>query len=242
MANQNNFATTVSEDISVGTVSWTDIDEVKVADVLPATIAYLGDDLNPTEFSHLIHTSAFGFTIPTGATIDGIEVEVDRWATGSLQKHSVRDQFVRLYKGGVLAPTNRGSLLVTWPTISTVKTYGSSSDLWGNTWTAEDINDPTFGVGFSVRLDDQNGYLIEGFIDYLKVTVYYTPAVEPPPSSGLDYWENGTPYNCKPSPDCPNNGQTKFFVGGVPYDLIGEGVPPIPPTPTSETNWFLMFE
>ena len=54
--------------------------------------------------------------------------------------------------------------------------YGGSSDLWGETWTAEDINDPDFGIAISVYNynDGGGGPTITPLIDYVRIIVYYT--------------------------------------------------------------------
>ena len=51
---------------------------------------------------------------------------------------------------GTIGTTNK-STGATLPTTDTYISYGSSSDLWDDTWTAEDINDVDFGMVFSVR-------------------------------------------------------------------------------------------
>lgn len=52
---------------------------------------------------------------------------------------------------GTISSTNK-STGAYWPTGSfAYSTYGSSSDLWGETWTAEDINDANFGVVVQTR-------------------------------------------------------------------------------------------
>ena len=46
------------------------------------------------------------------------------------------------------------------------------ADLWGETWTAEDINDADFGVGFSVHRTALNNPAV----DHIRITIYYTTA------------------------------------------------------------------
>jgi hypothetical protein len=53
--------------------------------------------------------------------------------------------------------------------------YGSSTDLWGQTWTDADINGGNFGLGISAR-----GSAFEGtedaLVDNITITVHFTPA------------------------------------------------------------------
>jgi len=50
--------------------------------------------------------------------------------------------------------------------------YGSSTDLWGETWTADEINYDNFGVVISVQ--NTGGAGNDGQIDYVSITVYYS--------------------------------------------------------------------
>ena len=54
------------------------------------------------------------------------------------------DREVKLVKKDVIGSTNRATNVATGTNV-----YGSTSDLWGDTWTPDDINDPQFGVAFA---------------------------------------------------------------------------------------------
>ena len=71
---------------------------------------------------------------------------------------------IKLYKAGTISG-NEKSTGGALPSIKTYISYGSSSDLWGLTLTAEDINNSGFGVGFSCTYD-----LSGSFTYYLKAT------------------------------------------------------------------------
>src|SRR5213075_329680 len=87
-----------------------------------------------------------GFSIPGGSTIDGIvcEVEVACDVSGAMQ-----DFTVHLTKNGSADVGSEKADATTYPTSDAYKTYGSSSDLWGATWTASDINSANFGLKFA---------------------------------------------------------------------------------------------
>ena len=52
-------------------------------------------------------------------------------------------------------------------------TYGSPTDLWGETWTAADINSANFGTALSARRNYFSGSWV--LVDAVNITVYYTP-------------------------------------------------------------------
>ncbi|NCU30002.1 hypothetical protein EOM60_05390, partial [Candidatus Saccharibacteria bacterium] len=108
----------------------------------------------------------FGFTIPTDSTIMGITVSAGRFASAT---NIIRDQEVKLVKGGTIQTHDKADTFSSWPTTETVKNYGSTSDLWGSTWTVADINASNFGVAFSVNAMGS----ATANVDYIRVTVEY---------------------------------------------------------------------
>ena len=94
-----------------------------------------------SRYSYYLNTSGYGFSIPVGANINGITVEVERYADGN----SVTDASVMLIKAGTRAGTAKNG--TAWPTTEAYQTLGTNSDLWGTGWTAADINNNGFGVG-----------------------------------------------------------------------------------------------
>ena len=117
-----------------------------------------------------LEATNFGFAIPTGATIDGIVVTWKRKTSST--SFSPRDSQIRIIKGGAWGATDRASG-TTWPTTEGTATYGSSSDLWGETWTAADINSSTFGAGLVAQTNAGKGQPTLS-VNYCTITVYYT--------------------------------------------------------------------
>jgi hypothetical protein len=117
-----------------------------------------------------LHATNFSFSIPAGATIDGIIVEVERSKTFT----SVFDLSVKLIKGGTVSGNDKLSADA-WPDTDAYKTYGSASDLWGLTWTVSDINASNFGMQISAQ-EGGSGGGGEAFIDHIRITVHYTAA------------------------------------------------------------------
>ncbi len=147
----------VVNDASVGTAAWTAPGNAAVSDDVYATVAPGG---SPTQY---LAASSFGFAIPVGAVIDGIVADIERRATGT-----ITDSSVRIIKGGTVTGTEH-ALGGAWPAMDAVATYGSNSDLWGETWTPADINAAGFGVALSV---DDN--VDAAGVDAMSITVFYS--------------------------------------------------------------------
>lgn len=111
----------------------------------------------------------YGFSIPTGSTINGISITIEKRADGGTTK----DAIVSLFRpdGATTSIGNRADTSTFWVYSKMTTTYGSSSDLFEETWTAEDINDVDFGVFF--RLSCNYQFATPG-VDFISVTVYYT--------------------------------------------------------------------
>lgn len=155
------------------TVSSSPVDAYFQTDVIPsspddgqtATVSGLGTTGGPGPTSKLVAATNFGFSIPTGSTVDGIEVELEASASNCTA------QVLWLTKDG----SNTTGLVKTTSFTSSlgVLTYGGSSDLWSTTWTPAEINASTFGAAFGVaRLLTTPA--CSGAIDYMAMTVYYT--------------------------------------------------------------------
>jgi len=130
---------------------------------------------------HYLKATNFGFAIPAGATINGIRAEIEMITnngTGGVEN-------VRIVKGGVIGSTDKGIFNNNMPTTEISTFYGSSTDLWGETWTAEDINSSNFGFAYSVNI---NAKTVS--VDHMAIVVTYTADVTSP-SVTLDSPLNG---------------------------------------------------
>jgi hypothetical protein len=152
-------------DVTFGTVAWTTPGNATASDDAYAQAAPGGGDTN------YLHANNFNFSIPSPAVIKGIEVSIERHAALG----TIKDSRLRIVKGGTVGATEMGDLVSTWPLADTVKTYGSNSNLWGETWTAADINSNTFGVVLSIT-DAAD----VGLVDHITVTVHYSLCADAP--------------------------------------------------------------
>jgi hypothetical protein len=86
--------------------------------------------------------SAYGFSLPTGSTILGIQVTFDETLTGSssIQPCTFSAQ---LFKAGSAV----GEVKTVDAQDSATLTLGNNLDLWGTTWSQSDVQNTGFGVG-----------------------------------------------------------------------------------------------
>ena len=165
----NNAGTGASVTAGAGSVAWT----------TPGNITAVGSPYaqvtlaNTTVVSEYLEGTNYGFAIPSSATITGITVTINRQSSSTQANNSINDNVVSLIKGGTLVGTDKGTTS-DWSTSFTPAIYGSSADLWGTTWTPEDINSSNFGVALSVVSQSNSGRTAS--VDYMQITVTYTVA------------------------------------------------------------------
>ena len=117
--------------------------------------------------------SNFGFNIPAGSIIEGIEVQTEAKST---------DKDCRL---GLALSWNNGSDYTDYKNVDLSEsdssdTTGSDSSTWGKTWSAGDFSD----ANFVVKLQDNDpGYSCENdattSVDLLQTKIYYSTPVTP---------------------------------------------------------------
>lgn len=151
---------TLANDATIGSETWTSPSNAGADDGSFATVFMDGHVT-----SKYLKATNFGFSIPTGSTVAGIVVEVERVRDSG----GTSDFAARIVKGGSIGSTNKstGSLL---PNTPGIKTFGSSSDLWGESWTPADINASNFGFVYAC----DEGTFTNAGVDFIRITVYYT--------------------------------------------------------------------
>ncbi|MCK5592253.1 MAG: hypothetical protein KAI72_09895, partial [Candidatus Pacebacteria bacterium] len=156
------------DDNTVGTLTWGNVTNVYTSNDADASV-----DINDYLVSHYLKATDFGFTsgdIPTGSIINGITVEVEKGAESS---NRIKDNAVRIVKGGSIGATDRASADA-WGVADAYISYGSSTDLWGESWTAADIISADFGVAVSAWKYVSQGGATFAYIDHIRITVDYT--------------------------------------------------------------------
>lgn len=108
--------------------------------------------------------------IPADAVITGILAQVATF--GGPASFLPVEASIRLIRDGVADGADKSTGAAVGLTIASTA-YGGAGDLWGATWTADDINSPGFGVGVSFA-DGGGAGVVR--VDYIAVTVYFSAA------------------------------------------------------------------
>lgn len=118
---------------------------------------------------------SFGFAVPEGDTIDGIELE---WIKGTLVhgNSGIQDNKVRLFTGWpseVYVGDDKADTVSAWPnnTNSPVN-YGGPADAWNAGLTDTDVNDNGFGIEFIVEHTMSGDRFI--ISDKVTLTIYHS--------------------------------------------------------------------
>ena len=125
--------------------------------------------------SAVLLATGFGFAVPTGSVIYGVEAWVERAASAS---SSLSDNEVYLLKAGAQVGSNFASGTM-YGTSDQTAAYGDDDDLWGTTWTAEQINASNFGLRF--RVESDTALALTATVDAITIRVTYLP----PPTTSI---------------------------------------------------------
>ncbi|KKM99168.1 hypothetical protein LCGC14_1150580, partial [marine sediment metagenome] len=143
---------------------------------------YVSFSASTEDTSDWLRLTDLGFNIPIGATIDGIEVQIEKEATVS---SSIKDEEIYLRKTVGQAGINRADTVNYWDIVDddNYDIYGGPTDLFGTTWTAAEINSADFGVDLYVKYF--GGVAAEARIDHVQIIVYCTESSSPQQLSGI---------------------------------------------------------
>lgn len=135
------------------------------------------------QFTNYFVITELSSTIPSGATVDGITVKIERYnanASGDFPL-TINDNAIYLTKDGTSTVGNNKSTGAAWQATdnNTTVDFGGAADLWGATWTAAEINAATFGIMISPSLTFSDYAETGGniLIDQVTITVDYTEIV-----------------------------------------------------------------
>jgi hypothetical protein len=160
----------MADDAATGLLAWSTVNNAKISDNNYSMASNYG--FMPTEL-HYLKATNFGFSIPAGATINGIVVEVE--CSTSEETH---DEIMAIIKADGTIGSNVIALHNQWPISDAYRTFGGASDLWGETWSASGINDVDFGVAIAPKVYP----MADAFVDHIRSTVYYTEGGPAAPS------------------------------------------------------------
>ncbi len=112
--------------------------------------------------------SNFQFEIPSGAKILGISFSFNESADF---ENVVGDYSVRALANSLPVGLDRAHTTA-WTTTFHTESYGGAADLWGTTWTADEVNGPGFGVALTPLYLDSAGNA-RAYVDFIRATVTY---------------------------------------------------------------------
>lgn len=113
--------------------------------------------------------TGFGFALPTGSTILGIEIVTEYKGSGN--NTSRRELTVQITKNGSTGVGTASSFSATVTNTDQIFTVGGPTNLLGNTLTAAEVNASTFGV--LLRPSNVGSYARS--VDHVYLVVYYEP-------------------------------------------------------------------
>jgi hypothetical protein len=120
-----------------------------------------------------METYGYGFNIPLGALINGIEV---KYLCEASTNGSVKDSTVKLRRSATQLAGFNHFRNDPWSNNFEERTYGGPTDLWGETWTPADINSSEFGTFLKVY--NQSNQARDASVDYVSITVTYSISTE----------------------------------------------------------------
>lgn len=149
--------TTATNDTGIGTTAW--------------TITSVTNCVCPVDktTSNYLEMTGYGFDIPTGATISGIEATITCSSSGS------DTLYVQIMKSNNVVGTSKS----VFPLATTA--FGDSSDSWGTGWTEADVEASGFGVAIWV-IGGSNGNTVNVTGATIRIT-YTTGGGAAPGSS-----------------------------------------------------------
>jgi hypothetical protein len=137
------------------------------------TTANIDSSSFPTDY---LKSTDYDFRIPSWATINGIEMTVER-SRNVGSGGTVTDNSVKLVKNNVVVGANKADTSTAWTSSDVVVTYGGPNDLWGEAWTPANINSSSFGSVFSAKRTSGGDRTAR--VDQIRMKVYYSDATAP---------------------------------------------------------------
>lgn len=130
--------------------------------------ASFGNLVGAGSYTDYLSITNFSFTIPASATITGILAEIER----SDPNGRTSDYRIRIIKAGVIGTTDKSGG-AGYSLSDSYQTFGNAGDMWGETWTAAEINAADFGIAIAAQRSAA-GSTTNGRIDDVRLTVFYT--------------------------------------------------------------------
>lgn len=110
----------------------------------------------------------YTFGLPSGATIDGILINVEFSDFSSIETANIHLSLS--YNGGTNYTSEKSDSVA--GNTDTVKTYGGSGDTWGRSWTDTELDNTNFRVKMRASIMSADAR-----VDYFEIKVYYTEPI-----------------------------------------------------------------
>ncbi len=111
----------------------------------------------------------YAFGVPSGATIDGIEVQCEFNSNSGAGTATV--QFTLSWDNGTTYTSAKSDTVTSVSDVT--KTYGGATDTWGRSWTDSELADGTLLVKMEGKV---SGGGVTCRVDWMAIKVYYTAA------------------------------------------------------------------
>ncbi|MDB5223217.1 MAG: hypothetical protein JWN83_1884 [Chitinophagaceae bacterium] len=161
-------STITTANLPAANASWSN-----AANASAANNAFTTVTLKNRKHSNLLVATNWGITlgaganqIPSNAVINGIEVQIKMKGSNN----SMRDYVIQLRKNSSISSNNLSRTNSAWPQTLTYVKFGSSTNMWGLSWTPAEIAASTFGVEIAALGRTAPG---TAMIDHIKITVYF---------------------------------------------------------------------
>lgn len=157
-------------------MEWNTYDSVMSQDFMSSKVTLYGSkcNMNLCYYSRSLAATNFGFTIPTGADIDGVTARIFRSADVDT---CVADSSIYLYvKGAGYIGNNAADFAAKnfWvPNETKYAEYGSANDTWGVKLNPSTVNDQNFGISIKAR-NTKSTQSPTAMVDHVQLAVYYS--------------------------------------------------------------------
>lgn len=166
----NSLPGTMTNVIYAG-VPWFNINNMKLADGAVSTSDQM-DDGTVTDYAAATN---FGFSVPAGATITGVTIEVNCYTDRMFDGDPATIGLIaQLYNGALIGAQKSNQSGVAGGSLAS-STLGSGSDKWSATLTPAIVNASTFGVAvqtLATGIGDTAPYF--SYVDYIKMQIAYS--------------------------------------------------------------------
>jgi hypothetical protein len=180
-------------------------------------------DLTPPaqggDVSRYLHLTSFGLGLPAGALVDGIVLELARYASGTTLPEKIKDESVRLVVKGARGGQEKKNLSFWTQYPPTTVSYGGSGDCWGLALDAPTVNAADFGCALRVR-NYYTGSTVSAWVTSApQLTVHFTDASGEwlSPLVALD-----AGAKCWDSLETKQEAPATCGAGAVVYDVLDE--------------------